>query len=56
MYNKDQKVRFMETGSNVVQTTMTRIFNLAEMLETDLEKLSAQLWTNSCKVFNLPEE
>ena len=33
MYNKDQKVRFMETGSNVVQTTMTRIFNLAEMLE-----------------------
>ena len=29
---------------------------LAEMLETDLEKLSAQLWTNSCKVFNLPEE
>ena len=34
MYNKDQKVRFMETGSNVVQTTMTRIFNLAEMLET----------------------
>ena len=29
---------------------------LAEMLETDLEKLSDQLWTNSCKVFNLPEE
>ena len=29
---------------------------LAEMLETDLEKLSAQLWTNSCKVVNLPEE
>lgn len=29
---------------------------LAEMLETDLEELSAQLWKNSCKAFNLPEE
>ncbi len=29
---------------------------LAEMLETDLEKLSDQLWKNSCKAFNLPEE
>ncbi|MBB5218775.1 TatD DNase family protein [Treponema rectale] len=28
---------------------------LAEMLETDLEKLADQLWKNSCKVFNLPE-
>ena len=28
---------------------------LAEMLEMDLEKLSEQLWTNSCKAFNLPE-
>ena len=29
---------------------------LAEMLEMDLEALSKQLWTNSCKIFNLPEE
>lgn len=29
---------------------------LAEMLETDLEELSVQLWKNSCKAFNLPEE
>ncbi len=28
---------------------------LAEMLEMDLEPLSAQLWTNSCKIFGLPE-
>ena len=28
---------------------------LAGLLDMDLEKLSAQLWTNSCKVFNLPE-
>ena len=28
---------------------------LAEMLDMDLEKLSEQLWKNSCKVFNLPE-
>ncbi len=28
---------------------------LADMLEMDLEKLSAQLWTNSCKAFGLPE-
>ena len=28
---------------------------LAEMLEMDEEELSAQLWKNSCKVFNLPE-
>ena len=28
---------------------------LAEMLETDLESLAAQLWTNSCKIFQLPE-
>ncbi|HBB43011.1 MAG TPA: hydrolase TatD [Treponema sp.] len=28
---------------------------LAEMLDMDLEKLSAQLWTNSCRFFNLPE-
>ncbi len=29
---------------------------LADMLEIDLEKLSVQLWKNSCKAFNLPEE
>ncbi|MBQ1710741.1 MAG: TatD family hydrolase [Treponema sp.] len=29
---------------------------LAEMLEMDLEELSVQLWKNSCKAFNLPEE
>ena len=29
---------------------------LAEMLEMDLEALSVQLWKNSCKIFNLPEE
>lgn len=29
---------------------------LAEMLESDVEKIAAQLWTNSCKVFGLPEE
>jgi len=28
---------------------------LAEMLDMDLKKLSAQLWKNSCKAFNLPE-
>lgn len=28
---------------------------LAEMLNVDLESLSAQLWSNSCKIFNLPE-
>ncbi len=28
---------------------------LAELLAVDLETLSAQLWTNSCSVFNLPE-
>lgn len=28
---------------------------LAEMLDMDLEELSAQLWKNSCKAFNLPE-
>ncbi len=28
---------------------------LAEILDLDLEKLAAQLWTNSCKFFNLPE-
>lgn len=29
---------------------------LAEMLDMDLEALSDQLWKNSCKAFNLPEE
>ena len=29
---------------------------LAEMLDMDLEALSQQLWKNSCKAFNLPEE
>ena len=29
---------------------------LADMLESDVEKIAAQLWTNSCKVFGLPEE
>ena len=29
---------------------------LAEMLEMDLEALSEQLWKNSCKAFNIPEE
>ena len=28
---------------------------LAEMLDMDLEELSAQLWTNSCKAFGLPD-
>jgi len=28
---------------------------LAEMLEMDLEKLSVQLWKNSCRIFRLPE-
>ena len=28
---------------------------LADMLEMDVEKLSEQLWTNSCRIFNLPE-
>ncbi|WP_191013517.1 TatD family hydrolase [Treponema zioleckii] len=28
---------------------------MAEMLEMNLEDLSAQLWTNSCKIFKLPE-
>ncbi len=29
---------------------------LADMLDVDIEKLAAQLWTNSCKIFGLPEE
>jgi TatD DNase family protein len=29
---------------------------LAEMLDKNIEELSAQLWKNSCKAFNLPEE
>lgn len=29
---------------------------LAEMLDMDVEVLSQQLWKNSCKAFNLPEE
>jgi len=29
---------------------------LADMLETDIESLSARLWTNSCKIFGIPEE
>jgi len=28
---------------------------LADMLEMNIEDLSNQLWTNSCKIFNLPE-
>jgi len=28
---------------------------LAEMLEMDIETLAAQLWTNSCKFFRIPE-
>ncbi len=28
---------------------------MAEMLEMDIEELAAQLWKNSCKLFNLPE-
>jgi TatD DNase family protein len=28
---------------------------LAELLDMDLEELSAQLWKNSCKFFRLPE-
>ena len=28
---------------------------LAEILDMDLEELSAQLWKNSCKIFKLPE-
>ncbi|MBO7401987.1 MAG: TatD family hydrolase, partial [Lachnospiraceae bacterium] len=28
---------------------------LSEMLEMDLENLSKILWTNSCKIFRLPE-
>lgn len=29
---------------------------LADMLEMDVEEVSAQLWKNSCKAFNLPED
>ena len=29
---------------------------LAEMLEVPLEELSVQLWQNSCRIFNIPEE
>ncbi len=28
---------------------------LADMLETPIEEMSQQLWTNSCRIFNLPE-
>ena len=47
--NGKKKARTMP--ANLVSTAKF----LAEMLKMDLEQLSAQLWTNSCKFFNLPE-
>lgn len=38
MYNKEQKERFMETSNRAVESTMNRIFDLAEMLETLYDK------------------
>ena len=47
--NGKKKARTMP--ANLVSTAKF----LAEILKMDLEQLSAQLWTNSCKFFNLPE-
>jgi TatD DNase family protein len=40
---------------NMPSYTPSTVKFLAEMLEMDLEALAAQLWTNSCKFFRLPE-
>ena len=40
---------------NMPAYTGSTVRFLAEMLDMDLEELSAQLWKNSCKFFRLPE-
>lgn len=40
---------------NMPAYTISTIRFLADLLEMDLEELSAQLWKNSCKFFRLPE-
>jgi len=40
---------------NMPAYTPSTVKFLAEMLEMDLEALAAQLWTNSCTLFRLPE-
>ena len=41
---------------NMPSYTPSTVKFLAEMLEMDLETLADQLWKNSCKFFNLPEQ
>ncbi len=41
---------------NMPSYTQSTVRFLADMLEMDLEELSAQLWKNSCTFFRLPEE
>ncbi len=45
---------FRDKRTMPAMVTSTARF-LAEMLEKSLEDTSAQLWTNSCRFFNLPE-
>lgn len=40
---------------NMPCNTVETVKFMAEMLEIDIENLAAQLWKNSCKLFNLPE-
>jgi len=40
---------------NMPSYTPSTVKFLAEMLEMDIETLAAQLWTNSCKFFRIPE-
>ena len=40
---------------NMPSYTPSTVRFMAEMLEMELEELAAQLWTNSCTFFKLPE-
>jgi TatD DNase family protein len=40
---------------NMPSYTPSTLEFLADLLDMDIEELSAQLWTNSCKFFHLPE-
>ena len=40
---------------NMPSYTPSTVHFMADMLEMDVESLAAQLWTNSCKFFRIPE-
>jgi len=40
---------------NMPANTVATVEFMAKLLKMDMETLAAQLWKNSCKVFNLPE-